>query len=80
MPVAESVTVPSTMELDREPEIAHMFEGEDPPPWVTDVVRVALAADPEEAASWSEALALAFGRRANRIVRERLDFEEHQHC
>ena len=64
------------MDLDREPEVADILDEGDAPSWVMDAIDAALAASPEEAALWSEALALAFGRRANRIVRDRLDLGE----
>lgn len=64
------------MDLDREPELADILDEGDAPPWVMDAIQAALDASPEEAALWSEALALAFGRRSNRIVRNRLDFDE----
>lgn len=63
------------MDLDREPELADILDEGDVPPWVMDAIDAALAASPEEAALWSEALALAFGRRANRIARDQTDFE-----
>ena len=63
------------MDLDREPELADILDEEDVPPWVMDAIDAALAATPEEAALWSEALALAFGRRANRIARDQTDFD-----
>jgi hypothetical protein len=44
---------------------------------VMDTIEAALHTSPEEAALWSESLALAFGRRANRITRERLDVGGH---
>ena len=62
------------MDLDREPELADILDEGDVPPWVMDAIDAALAASPEEAALWSEALALAFGRRANRIARDQTDF------
>ena len=65
------------MDLDLEPELADILDEGDGPSWVMDAIDAALAATPEEAAVWSEALALAFGRRANRITRERLDFGGH---
>ena len=62
------------MDVDREPELADILDGGDAPSWVMDAIHAALAVSPEEAALWSEALALGFGRRANRIARDALDF------
>ncbi len=62
------------MDLDREPELADILDEGDAPSWVMDAIHAAVTVGPEEAALWSEALALAFGRRANRIARDRLDF------
>jgi len=59
------------MDIEREPEIAAIFEGEDVPPWVVSAADLALGADPHDASAWVEALALALGRRANRLLRER---------
>ena len=63
------------MDLDREPELADILDEGDVPLWVMDAIDAALAASPEEAALWSEALALAFGRRANRIARDQTNFD-----
>ena len=60
------------MDIDREPEIAAIFEGESVPPWVAHAVDAALEATPLDASTWTEALALAFGRRANRLLRDRV--------
>ena len=75
--VSESVTVRSNMDLDCEPEITDILDEGVGPPWVMDTIEAALHTSPEEAALWSESLALAFGRRANRITRERLDVGGH---
>ena len=61
------------MDIDREPEIAAIFEGESVPPWVAHAVDAALEATPLDASTWTEALALAFGRRANRLLRDRIN-------
>ena len=60
------------MDIEREPEIASIFEGQTVPTWVTRAVDAAVESDADEASVWAEALALAFGRRANRLTRERL--------
>jgi hypothetical protein len=60
------------MDIDQEPEIAAIFEGQDVPPWVASAVDAALETTPQDASTWTEALAVAFGRRANRILRERI--------
>jgi len=60
------------MDIDREPEIAAIFEGKSVPPWVAHAVDAALEATPLDASTWTEALALAFGRRANRFLRARI--------
>jgi len=68
------------MEIEREPEIAAIFEDEDVPRWVVSVADLALGADPHDASIWIEALALALGRRANRLLRERSEppgYSEH---
>ena len=62
------------MDIDPEPELADILDEGDAPSWVMDAIHAALAGNPDEAALWSESLALAFGRRANRIARDRLDF------
>ena len=60
------------MDIQREPEIAAIFEGNDVPAWVADAASAAVDADPNDASTWTEALALAFGRRANRLIREHI--------
>jgi hypothetical protein len=65
----------STMDLDHEPELADILDEGDVPLWLMGAIDAALAATPEEAALWSEVLALAFGRRANRIARDQTDFD-----
>jgi hypothetical protein len=59
------------MDLKHEPEFADLFERGETPQWVVDAVDGALATDAVEAAGWSDSLALALGRRANRLLRER---------
>ncbi len=63
------------MNFDGEPEITDVLDGEDTPRWVLDTIDLAAGVDPEEAALWMEALALGFGRRANRIRRDDTDFD-----
>ena len=58
------------MDIEREPEIAAIFEGEDVPPWVVSAADLALGADPHDASAWVEPLALSLGRRANRLLRD----------
>jgi hypothetical protein len=55
---------------DREPELADIFEDEDPPEWVIEAASSAIETDEREAAAWADALSLALGRRANRLLRE----------
>jgi hypothetical protein len=57
---------------DSEPELADIFEGEDPPAWVIEAASRAMETDEREAATWADALALALGRRANRLLRDRI--------
>ena len=64
------------MDLEREPELADILDEGDAPSWVMAAIDGALAGDPEEAALWSEALALGLGRLANRIRRDLLGFDE----
>ena len=55
---------------DREPELADIFEDDDPPAWVVEAATRAIETDGREAATWADALALALGRRANRMLRD----------
>lgn len=59
------------MDLEKEPEFADLFDGAEAPRWVVEAVHAAVATDAVEAAGWSDSLALALGRRANRLLRER---------
>lgn len=59
------------MNIESEPELADLLEGTDAPTWVVEAVKRAIVTDEREAAGWSDALALALGRRANRLLRER---------
>ncbi len=60
------------LDIDSEPELADLLEDAEAPVWVVEAVESAVATDEREAAGWSDALALALGRRANRLLRERL--------
>lgn len=57
---------------DREPELADIFDGQHPPAWAVEAARQAIETDEREAANWADALSLALGRRANRLLRERI--------
>ncbi len=59
------------IDLGNEPELEDMFEEKAPPAWVISAIEGAIATDIREAAAWSDALALALGRRSNRMLRER---------
>ena len=60
------------MDLKREPELVDMVDGKDAPTWVVQAFEQAATTDEHDSAAWSDALALALGRRANRLLRERL--------
>ena len=55
-----------------EPELADIFEDDEPPEWVVEAASKAIETDEREAATWADALSLALGRRANRVLRERI--------
>lgn len=57
---------------ENEPEIADIFEDKDPPEWVIEAAAKAVTTDERQAAEWADALSLALGRRANRLLRDRL--------
>jgi hypothetical protein len=59
------------MNLENEPEIAELLERTGAPAWLVAAAKAAMATDEREASAWSDALALAIGRRANRRLRER---------
>ena len=59
------------MNLENEPEIADLLERTGAPTWLIAAAEAAMATDEREASAWSDALALAIGRRANRRLRER---------
>jgi hypothetical protein len=48
-----------------------MLEGVEAPAWVLQAAEGAITTDWREAAAWTDSLALAIGRRANRLLRER---------
>ena len=58
------------MNLDGEPELTDILDEGHTPKWVLDTINIAMDVESEEAALWMEALALGFGRRANRIRRD----------
>lgn len=59
------------MDLENEPEFADLLDRGDAPRWVVEAVQGAVETDAVDAAGWSDSLALALGRRANRLLRER---------
>ena len=59
------------MDIQNEPEFADLFDRGEAPRWVVEAVRGAVETDAVDAAGWSDSLALALGRRANRLLRER---------
>jgi hypothetical protein len=59
------------MNFENEPEMAELLERTGAPAWVITAAESAMATDEREASSWSDSLALAIGRRANRRLRER---------
>lgn len=59
------------MNLENEPEMAELLERTGAPAWVITAAEAAMATDEREASAWSDSLALAIGRRANRLLRER---------
>lgn len=59
------------LNLESEPELNDLLEDSDPPAWVLEAIQSAMVTDEREAAGWSDALALALGRRANRLLRDR---------
>jgi hypothetical protein len=62
----------TNFDRDREPELADIFDDGEPPDWVVEAATRALGTDEREAAAWADALSLALGRRANRMLRERI--------
>lgn len=61
------------MDLENEPEIGSLLEDGPAPDWVRDVIAIAVAQEHKSAALWADEIAGALGRRANRLIRERLD-------
>jgi hypothetical protein len=59
------------MNLENEPEMAELLERTGAPAWVITAAEAAMATDERDASAWSDSLALAIGRRANRLLRER---------
>jgi hypothetical protein len=59
------------MEFETEPELAELLDRANAPTWVAEAARGAILTDWRASAEWSDSLALALGRRANRLLRER---------
>ena len=58
--------------MQNEPELSEMIDTAEVPGWVLDATQLIAAADPLEAAIWTDAIANAVGRRANRLIRAQL--------